>query len=252
MRKTAAVFIVNRIDDTLKLWGVLSESCDEKDINTAFPAILAGVDSGIAGDWRSLIVSNLDRCPIACARNTPSILQFASSTQSEGKSVDYTQLIKRIVLPTGFAVPATLTFEDIVATALSREHLREDVAGINASLDLIRHTRGGGWPTEAVTEDGNFIDLVWHECEFREGRSFSYAAHAVEGEYLGCCYFYPLGTRTTLSDKLVACDVDVSWWVTPSAYERGYYEKVFRALQHWGTADFPFSSLHFSNHLAPS
>ena len=166
--------------------------------------------------------------------------------------MDYTQLIKRILLPTGFAAPTTLIFEDLVATALSREHLREDVAGINASLDLIPSTRGGNWPTEKVTDDGNFIDLVWHECEFREGYSFSYAVHASEGEYLGCCYFYPLGTRTPLSDELVARDVDVSWWVTPSAYERGYYEKLFRALGHWGTKNFPFSAMHFSNQLIPA
>jgi hypothetical protein len=166
--------------------------------------------------------------------------------------MDYTQLIKPIALPTGFAAPATMVFEDLVATALSRDHLHDDVAGINASLDLIPRTRGGRWPIEAVTEDGNFIDLVWHECEFRDKHSFSYAVHDTEGGYLGCCYFYPLGTRTPLSEGLVSCDVDVSWWVTPSAYERRYYEKLFRALQHWGTKAFPFLALHFSNQLIPT
>lgn len=165
--------------------------------------------------------------------------------------MDYTGLIKSIALPAGFVAPTRLMFDDIVASALSREHLREDVAGINASLDLIVRTRGGGWPTEPVTEEGNYIDLVWHECEFREGYSFSYAVHTAAGEYLGCCYFYPLGKRTPLSDELLKRDVDVSWWVTPSAYERGYYEKLFRALNRWGTEDFPFASLHFSNRLIP-
>lgn len=165
--------------------------------------------------------------------------------------MDYSQLIKPIQLPVGFIAPTRLMFEDIVATALSREHLSEDVAGINASLDLIPQTRGGGWPTEPVTEDGNYIDLVWHECEFREGYSFGYAVHSAAGEYLGCCYFYPLGKRTPLSEDLARQDVDISWWVTPPAYARGYYEKLFRALRQWGTTDFPFSALHFSNRLIP-
>jgi hypothetical protein len=99
--------------------------------------------------------------------------------------VDYKQLIKRIELPAGFAPPTRLVFEDIVASVLGREHLREDVAGINASLDLIRRTRGGGWSTEAVTEEFNFVDLVWHECEFREGRSFSYVVHSDQKEHYG-------------------------------------------------------------------
>jgi hypothetical protein len=165
--------------------------------------------------------------------------------------MDYTHLIKRISLPSTFVAPTTLAFEDIVATALTREHLREDVAGINASLELITRTRGGGWPTEAVTEEGNYVDLVWHECEFRDGNSFSYVVHSAAGEYLGCCYLYPVGKRTPLSEDLLTRDVDVSWWVTPSAYERGYYGKLFRALGRWGTKDFPFTALHFSNVLMP-
>ena len=165
---------------------------------------------------------------------------------------DYTHLIKRIALPTGVAAPTTLVFEDIVASALIRQHLSDDVAGINASLDLITQTRGGGWPTEAVTEDGNFVDLVWHECEFREGYSFSYAVYTIDGEYLGCCYFYPLGRRTPLSEALIAHDVDVSWWVTPAAYKHGYYEKLYRALRQWGSEEFHFSSMHFSNNRIPA
>src|SRR5688572_30702352 len=137
--------------------------------------------------------------------------------------MDYARLIKPIVLPPDFAAPVRLEFEDIVATRLGREHLHDDVAGINSSLDLIRKTRGGGWPTEPVTEEGNYIDLVWHECEFREGYSFSYVLHRAEGEYLGCCYFYPLGRRSPLSQELAECDVDASWWVTQQAYDRGFY-----------------------------
>lgn len=166
--------------------------------------------------------------------------------------MDYTGLMKRIPLPAEFVPPPTLLFDDLVATVLSRDHLADDVAGINASIELIQKTRGGGWPTAAVTEDGNFIDLVWHECEFREGFSFSYAVYTLEREYLGCCYLYPLGRRTPLSEELAECEVDISWWVTPSAYERGYYEKLFRAPRQWASKAFPFSAVHYSNMLIPS
>ena len=46
-------------------------------------------------------------------------------------------------------------------------------------------------------------------------------------------------------------DVDVSWWVTPAGYERGYYERVYRALQRWSTDDFPFVNPHYSNAATP-
>ena len=109
-----------------------------------------------------------------------------------------------------------------MARAISREDLAEDVRGINASLELIRRTRGGGWPTEAVTEEFNFVDLVWHELEFRDGDSYTYAVHDANGGYLGCGYLYPMGRRTELTEALLRHDVDVSWWVTPPA-TRGCY-----------------------------
>lgn len=82
--------------------------------------------------------------------------------------------------------------DDIVATAITRADLREDLCGINASIDLINRTRGGGWPTEAVTEPYNYVDLVWHELEFREGTSLTYIVRNTDHTYLGCCYLYPL------------------------------------------------------------
>ena len=125
------------------------------------------------------------------------------------------------------------------------------MAGINASLDLIRQTRGGGWPSEPVSEDFNFVDLVWHELEFREGDSFSYAVYTTEPRYLGCCYLYPMGRRTPLTEQLLDLDVDVSWWVTPTAYEQGYYAKLHDALRHWLANEFPFWRPYYSNAEIP-
>jgi hypothetical protein len=84
--------------------------------------------------------------------------------------MDYSRLIARLSLPSGWAAPTKLTYDDLRASALTRAHLYDDVRGINASIDVIRRTRGGGWPTEWVSEDHNYVDLVWHECEFRYRR----------------------------------------------------------------------------------
>ena len=161
--------------------------------------------------------------------------------------MDYARFVKKLELPSGVTAPARLTYEDIEARALSRADLSDDVRGINASLALIRKTRGGGWPTEPVTEEFNYVDLVWHELEFREGASFTYVARDADDGYLGCCYLYPMGRRTALSESLLHHDVDVSWWVTPAAYGEGYYEKLYRALQRWVVEPFPFSEPHYSN-----
>jgi len=165
--------------------------------------------------------------------------------------MDYGQFIKKLVLPSGFDVPRELTFDDIRCTAISREHLKEDVTGINESIELIQRTRGGRWPTEPVTEAGNFVDLVWHEAEFRDGDSLTYVVHDASGEYLGCCYLYPMGRRTRLTEALLNHDVDVSWWVTPTAYERGQYAKLYAALRSWIDDEFPFKDAYYSNREIP-
>ena len=91
--------------------------------------------------------------------------------------MDYQGLVKRLVLPAAWTPPAELAYDGIRAAAITRIHLHDDVQGINASIELIHRTRGGRWPTGPVTEDVNFVDLVWHECEFRDGRSFTYAVY---------------------------------------------------------------------------
>jgi hypothetical protein len=165
--------------------------------------------------------------------------------------MDYRQFKKKLALPSGFAAPPRLAYEDVVAHAITRSDLQDDVRGINASIELIRKTRGGRWPTGPVTEEENFVDLVWHELEFRENDSFTYVVRDTDGNYLGCCYLYPMGGRTTLTEEVLHHDVDVSWWVTPEAYERGYYTKLHAALGRWLADEFPFEEPYYSNREMP-
>lgn len=57
--------------------------------------------------------------------------------------------------------------------------------------------------------------------------------------------------RTELVEELLSFDVDVSWWVTPTAYARGYYAKVYRDLRHRSTTAFPFSTAYYSSAELP-
>jgi hypothetical protein len=166
--------------------------------------------------------------------------------------MDLHGFVKRLDAPSEFLVPTELAFGDLRAHVLTRADLHDDVAGINDSLDVIRRTRGGTWPAEAVTAEFDYVDLVWHECEFRNHDSFSYVLRDLDGAYLGCRYLYPTGRRTALTDELLVHDVDVSWWVTANAYDAGWYEKVWVALQTWLADRFPFTAPYGSNVLLPS
>ena len=164
--------------------------------------------------------------------------------------MNYSAFVRKLVLPPGFAMPTRLEHEDLVAEPLTREDLQDDVRGVNASLDLIRRTRGGDWPAEPVSEEFDYVDLVWHELEFRDGTSFAYVVRNRDGGYLGCCYLYPMGHRTELTEELLHHDVDVSWWVTTDGYDGGYYERLYGALRRW-LQELPFDAPYWSNAEVP-
>ena len=158
--------------------------------------------------------------------------------------------IKKFDLPKTFSPQQDLNHENLFAKPLTRKELKQDLASVNSNSELILNTRGGNWPEGQIDEDFNFLDLAWHEREFRENDSFAYAVFNKDNEYIGCFYFYPIGYRTKLSKELNEYDVDVSWWVTSKAYENGEYEKLFHAIRNW-LAYFPFKKPYFSNREIP-
>ncbi|MGW0229275.1 GNAT family N-acetyltransferase [Actinopolymorpha singaporensis] len=161
--------------------------------------------------------------------------------------MDIAGLTKKLAIAPGVVVPRTLDHERVHAHAITRDDLEADVAGINTSLELIRRTRGGSWPTRPVTLEGNYVDLVWHEAEFRDDKSYTYVLTNPHHGYIGCVYLYPLGVRRQLTVEMLRHDVDVSWWVTPSAYEAGLYTATFEALQCWLGDELPFAAPFYSN-----
>lgn len=165
--------------------------------------------------------------------------------------MNYDNLIRRFNFPEDFVAPSELVHDDIVASPLTRSDLQDDMNAVNSSLEIIRSTRGGSWPSEPVSEEFDLLDLAWHEREFRDGDSFAYVVYDTGGNYVGCFYLYPMGFRTPLTDELLNYDIDVSWWVTAKHYERGYYSKLYDALQVW-MKQFPVSKVYYSNKEIPN
>ena len=160
--------------------------------------------------------------------------------------------MKETFIPSGFQPPREATVGRYKVYPLTERHLSADLDAVNSSLDLIKRTRGGSWPSKPVSEEFDFLDLAWHEREFRDAESFAYVIYSKAGQYIGCFYLYPVGTRTALNEELAAYDVDASWRVTTAAYTDGYYEKLYTALQQWLKESFPFSKVHYSNKELPT
>jgi hypothetical protein len=160
--------------------------------------------------------------------------------------MDYKNFTKNLK----FKAPTELEYDDLRAKTLTRADLKADMDGVNSSIELIRNTRGGSWPSEPVTEDFDLLDLAWHEREFRDGTSFAYVVYNDNNDYIGCFYLYPMGVRTELTEELMKYDLDASWWVTAEAYKHGYYQKLYEAMRQW-LSEFPVENVYYSNKEMP-
>ena len=103
--------------------------------------------------------------------------------------MDYGRFVKKLQLPAGFTAAAELTLRGRRGERRSRAQTSGTTcAGINASIDLIHRTRGGGWPTEPVTEEYQLrrSRLARARVPRRRRRSPT-PSTTTEPRYLGCC-----------------------------------------------------------------
>jgi len=153
------------------------------------------------------------------------------------------------LVPESFQVPEQLRHPKFVIRKLCARDVYLDYIAVMSSINIIRQTRGGEWPTSDLTFEDDWIDLAWHQREFEHRSSFAYTVmHPNETECLGCLYLYPAGFRFAASDE---CDVDVSFWVTQKAYDQGLYPELYATLKNWLTQAWPFQKPHWTNTEIP-
>lgn len=118
-----------------------------------------------------------------------------------------------------------------------------------SSIDIIQKTRGGNWPTHALTLEDDLIDLCWHQREFEHRSSFAFTVMSPdERKFLGCLYLYPPGYRSENSKN---ADVDVSFWVSQEAYDNGLYPVLYKTLDKWLKTSWPFKKIIYTNTNLP-
>jgi hypothetical protein len=157
--------------------------------------------------------------------------------------------MSEIVLSDSFEVPREFSTPDFFIRPLLFGDVDADYAAVMSSIDIIKSTRGGAnWPDPAMTHEQDHRDLGWHDMEFENRSSFAYVAlSSNKEEYLGCFYFYPPGTRGEKSEN---ADVDVSFWVTQNAYDKGYYPKLYGAIKAF-LKQWPWKNVSFTNEVIP-
>ena len=149
------------------------------------------------------------------------------------------------LVPEAFKVPEKLEHPEFVIRKLCASDVYLDYIAVMTSIDIIRKTRGGDWPTTDLSFEDDMIDLAWHQREFEYRTSFAYTVMSPDGsKCLGCLYLFQPGWRNDTSKN---ADVDVSFWVTQEEYDKGLYPKLYKALDQWLKTTWPFKNIVYTN-----
>jgi hypothetical protein len=144
-----------------------------------------------------------------------------------------------------FHVPEILEAESFRIRKLCAKDVYLDYIAVMSSINIIKKTRGGRWPTPALSFEDDWIDLAWHQREFEHRSSFAYTVmNHTETECLGCLYLIPPGIRSKPAGD---ADVDVSFWVTQKGYDAGLYTELYKAIKDWLEKDWPFKKPIWTN-----
>lgn len=153
------------------------------------------------------------------------------------------------LVPEIFEVPQKLEHEKFIARKLCATDTELDYKAVMSSIDIIKKTRGGNWPTSDLTLEDDRIDLSWHQREFENKSSFAFIVMMKdETECLGCFYLYKPGFRGEVPEDV---DVDVSFWVTQKAYNEGLYTELYNAIKDWLQKEWLFKKPYWSNKEIP-
>ena len=148
-----------------------------------------------------------------------------------------------------FQVPTKFEQPQFIIRKLCFSDADLDYKAVMSSIEIIKRTRGGDWPSTSLSFEDDQIDLAWHQREFENKTSFAYTLVTPdEKECLGCLYLYPPGYRNEESKD---GDVDVSFWVTQKAYDDGLYDTLYKTLTEWLKSTWPFKKVVYTNKELP-
>ena len=141
-------------------------------------------------------------------------------------------------VPSEFVVPAELLTTKFKLRMLCIDDVEKDFEAVTSSAaHLSKVWPDTGWP-HGLTLNQNLVDLGWHEKEFQNRSSFAYTVVTLdESCVLGCVYFYPT--------QKSGYDAEVFLWVRESELSGGLDAALFKAVEDWLAADWPFRQLAY-------
>jgi len=168
-----------------------------------------------------------------CIQNCKATLELDSTDKSARQYLD-----ALLFVPDSFKIPESLHTRHLFIRPLRISDVVLDYQAVMSSMNHIRGVFGPGddWPQETLTLKDDSNSIKKHEREFARRLAFTYTVmNQHENECLGCIYICGIH-----SDPY---DAQVLFWVTEKAYNLGYDEELYQAIQKWMKTSWPFKKI---------
>ena len=146
-------------------------------------------------------------------------------------------------VPKSFTPPNKASLDDkYYLIPIYTSDVVEDWSIITSNAEIISKIRGAGsrkeWPFTCTLEE-NYKDLAWLELCAKYKQLFCYIIRNKKDDlYVGAIYIYPI--ELFFSEKSDKFDVDFSFWIVKSEFDKNKYEYIFKKLLTWLIKDWPF------------
>lgn len=170
-----------------------------------------------------------------CIENCIKTLELDSSIISAQRFLDILQFV-----PESFIVPDSLVTSNLFVRPLLVSDADLDYQAVMSSINHIRGVFGpdDNWPQETLTLQDDINALMNHENEHERRTAFTYTVlNHKKDKCLGCIYILPIHSRQY--------DAQVFFWVTKDAYDLGYENELYTAIQNWLKGSWPFKKVAY-------
>lgn len=145
-------------------------------------------------------------------------------------------------VPVDFKPPQGSVLGEYHLIPIQTKDVQEDLETLLKNADTITTLRGGNgskekWPYIFTLEE-NAIDIAWLEMCARNKQLFSYIIRNEKNSYSGCVYIYPI--ELYFPEKADEFDVDFSFWIVQSEFDKGLYQNIYNLLYTWLEHEWPF------------
>ena len=140
------------------------------------------------------------------------------------------------LVPDTFQPPRSFVGKGYKLVPLGPDIAQLDFNAYMSSIDHIRSSMGGNWPTAGLTMADQAKDMAGEKAQWDTRKSFPYAVLAPDGsKEFGCFYIRPSGKE--------GYDAVATMWVTKDQFDNGFESQLLADMKAWLAATWPLKKV---------